>query len=174
MQVIIEMLTRRVDFARFREAYFSDAFNRELVSAVNLRDRTVREREHMPDGKERLVTYVAPRVDLPRMIAKWVEGFDIGYEETSIYDPSARRADVIVHTPGGDRLQVGAVTHFREVPEGIQTHIDMTVRVKVLGLSALLERFVANETRGRYVIVERVLQQYVDGTADTAVMPSPV
>ncbi|MET0386481.1 MAG: DUF2505 family protein [Polyangiales bacterium] len=168
MKVVIEMLTKRVDYARFRQVYFSEAFNQELVTAVNLKERTVREHTQLPDGRERLRTYIAPKVDLPSFIAKLVEGFEIGYEEVTVFDPATRHADVAVHTAGGDRLHVAAQTQFSEEGDGIRTRIDLEVRVKLLGIGSMIERFMVKETVARYQVVERELQRFIDAGADRA------
>jgi len=162
MEFAIEMLTRGVSYARFRHVYYSEPFHQELVPAIRLKERVVRERVQLPDGRERISVYIAPRVELPAVLAKVVDGYAIGYEETTLFDPEARRADVSIQTPAGNLLQLAAQTHFTESEAGVHTRIDLSVRVKLLGLGGVAERFVASETRKRYEVVERVLQEHVD------------
>ena len=166
MELTIEMLTRRVGYARFRHVYYSEPFHQALAPAIQLRERSVRERVLQPDGKERISVYIAPKVELPTPIAKLVEGYAVGYEETTLFDPEARRADVSIQTPAGNLLQIAAQTRFTEHPEGVRTRIDLSIRAKILGLVGMAERFVANETRKRYLAVEQFLQQYIDAARD--------
>jgi hypothetical protein len=166
MKCEIEMLTRGLDYARFSRVYFSEPFNRELVTAIDLKERTIRERTELPDGKLRLRVYIAPRVDLPAVIEKIVKGYTIGYEETTLYDPATGRAQSSVQTPGGDLLHVDAETHFTAVLEGVRTHIEMQVKVKLFGVGGLVERFVCSETQKRYRLVEAALQRYIDENKD--------
>jgi hypothetical protein len=162
----IQLLTRRVDFARFARVYYSEPFQGELVDAINLKERTVRERSQLPDGSQRIVVYIEPRVELPAVFAKLVQGYAVGYEETIVFDPAARKAQSSVRAPGGDLLHVAAETLFRESAAGVHTHIKLSVRVKIIGVGGAIEKFVANETRKRYEVVERVLQQFVDAGRD--------
>jgi hypothetical protein len=168
MKFTIEMLTRRVDYARFSRVYFSEALNSELVAAIDLKQRTLRERSDLPDGKQRMRLYIAPRVDVPAVIEKLIEGHAIGYEEVTVFDPAARHAHATIHTPAPDLLQVSAETQFLEELDGIRTRIELQVRVKIIGIGAMIERFVGNETRKRYVLVERCLQRFVDENRDLA------
>ena len=168
MDFVIELLTRGIRYARFRHVYYSEPFHQALVPAIHLRERSVRERVTLPDGKERISVYIAPRVELPGVIAKLVEGYAVSYEETTLFDPEARSADVRIQTPGGNLLQIAAQTRFEEEPEGVRTRITLSVRAKLLGVGGMAERFVASETRKRYEVVERFLQQYVDDGRDLA------
>lgn len=162
MKLVIEMMTRHVDYERFRNVYYSEAFNQEVIKAVNLKERTLREHQTLPDGKERMRMYIAPRVDLPSMISKLVGDTLIAYEEITVYDPATRRATVDVQSAGGDMIKVSATSQFMDEPDGIRTHIELQVDVKIFGIGSMIERFIANETRKRYEAVERTLQQFVD------------
>ena len=162
MDFVIDMLTRRVTYARFRHVYYSEPFHQRLAPAIQLKERSVRERLTLPDGKERISVYIAPRVELPSVMAKLVDGYAIGYEETTLFDPEARFADVRIQTPGGNLLQIAAQTRFTETEEGVRTRIDLSVRAKLLGVGGIAERFVASETRKRYEVVEQFLQRYID------------
>jgi hypothetical protein len=168
MKFNIEMLTRRVDYARFSRVYFSEAFSGELVTAIDLKQRTLRERSDLPDGKQRICLYIAPRVDVPAVIEKLIEGYTVGYEEVTVFDPAARHALATIRTPAPDLLQVSAETQFVEESDAVRTRIDLQVRVKIIGIGAMIERFVGNETRKRYVLVERCLQRFVDENRDLA------
>jgi hypothetical protein len=166
MDFVIDMLTRRVTYARFRHVYYSEAFHQALAPAIQLQERSLRERVTLPDGKERISVYIAPRVELPGVLAKLVEGYAIGYEETTLFDPEARVADVRIQTPGGRLLEIGARTSFSEGGEGVRTRIELSVRARVFGVGGIAERFVGAETRRRYSVVARFLQEYVDAGRD--------
>jgi hypothetical protein len=166
MSFEIEMFTRGVDYARFARMYYGEPFQGALVHAINLKERKVLEREALPDGKQRFVVYIAPRVELPAIFASLAHGYAIGYEETTLFDPVARRAQSFVKTPGGDLLRVSAETLFSESASGVHTKINVAVRAKILGISAPIEKFVANETRKRYALVERALQTFLDEGRD--------
>jgi hypothetical protein len=168
MTCVIEMLTRRVDSARLSRVLYSEPFNRELVSAIDLKERVVRERTEQPDGKLLLRAYIAPRVEIPAVIEKLVKGHAIGYEETIMFDPAARHARSSIQTPVGDMFQVSADTYFSDVPDGVRTRIELHVKVKMFGVGRIAEKFVCNETQKRYVIVERELQRYIDENRDRA------
>lgn len=168
MTCVIEMLTRNVDSARLSRVLYSEAFNRELMTAIDLKERVVRERSEQPDGKLLLRTYIAPRVDIPAVIEKLVKGHTVGYEETIMFDPAARHARSSIVTPVGDVLQVAAETSFSDTPQGVRTRIELKVKVKMFGVGGMVEKFVCNETQKRYVIVERELQRYIDEGRDRA------
>ena len=164
----IDMFTRGVSYERLSRVYYSEMFQDALVHAINLKERTVRERQALPDGRQRFVVYIAPRVELPSMFASLAHGYAIGYEETTLFDPEARRAESVVKTSGGDLLSVSAETLFSETATGVHTAIKLRVHAKILGIGGAIEKFVANETRKRYVLVERALQQYLDEGRDLA------
>jgi Protein of unknown function (DUF2505) len=166
MTCVIEMLTRRVDYARLSQVLYSEPFNRELMSAIDLKERVVRERSEQPDGKLYLRTYIAPRVDLPAVIERLVKGHAVGYEETVVFDPATRHARSSIQTPVGDMFQVAADTYFTDVAQGVRTRIELQVKVKVFGVGGIAEKFVCNETQKRYVIIEQVLQRYLDEGRD--------
>jgi hypothetical protein len=162
----LSLLTRGVDYARFSRVYYAEPFQSALAHAIDLRERIVRERHKLPDGKQRFVVYIVPRVELPTIFASLAHGYAIGYEETTLFDPAARRASSSVKTPGGDLLQVAAETLFSESATGVHTEIQLRVHVKILGVGRAIEQFVANETRKRYAVVESTLQQYMDEGRD--------
>jgi hypothetical protein len=166
MSVDIKLFTRGVDYARFSRVYYSEAFQSALVQPINLKERTVRQRQELPDGKQRFVVYIAPRVELPAMFASLAQGYAIGYEETTLFDPSARSAQSSVKTPGGDLLHVAAETLFSESPSGVHTDIKLAVHVRILGVGGAIEKLIVRETQKRYAIVERELQQYLDDGRD--------
>jgi hypothetical protein len=162
----INLFTRGVDYARFSRVFYSEPFQSALAHAINLKERTVRERQELPDGTQRFVVYIAPRVELPSIFASLAHGYAIGYEETTLFDPSARRAQSTVKTPGGDLLHVAAETLFSEADSGVRTEIRLSVHARILGFGSAIEKFVANETRKRYTLVGRALQAYVDEGRD--------
>lgn len=162
----INLFTRGVDYARFSRVFYSEPFQSVLVHALNLKERTVRERQALPDGTQRFVVYIAPRIELPSIFASLAHGYAIGYEETTLFDPRARRAQSTVKTPGGDLLQVAADTLFSESAAGVHTEVQLMVRARIVGFGTAIEKFVANETRKRYELVERALQAYVDDGRD--------
>jgi hypothetical protein len=166
MKVGIEMWTRGLEYERFRQVYFSEGFSRELVRAADLSERSVRVREVLPDGRERIRLHIAPRVHLPGWVAKIALGQSLSYDEDTLVDHAARRAHTIVHTPGRDLLRVTADSTFCEEPGGLRTRIELDLHARLLGLGSAIERFAARETEARYRVVERTLQQYVDAGSD--------
>src|SRR5688572_28773950 len=98
----ISLFTRGVDYARFSRVYYSEPFQSALVHSLDLEERAVRDRRELPDGTQRLVVYIVPRVELPSILASLAHGYAIGFEETTLFDPEARRAQSTVKTPGGD------------------------------------------------------------------------
>jgi hypothetical protein len=61
---------------------------------------------------------------------------------------------------------VAAETLFSESASGVHTEIQVRVHARILGLGGAIEKFVANETRKRYALVERALQAYMDEGRD--------
>lgn len=163
----IEMWTRGIDYERFQRVYFSESFSSALLSPADLSERSVRAREVLPDGKERIRLHIVPRVNLPAWIQKLARGLSLAYEEDTVLDHVARSAQSVVHTPGRDLLRVSAATTFREEPDGLRTQIELDLRVRLPGLATALERFVARETEARYRVIERTLQSYLEAGGGT-------
>ena len=168
MKHVIELRTDGVDYARFWRAYFSESFNLELIPAVGLAERSVRERTMLPDGRERICLHVVPRVQLPAWAAKLAQGASLGYDEETVFDPAGRRAHTTVRTPGRDLLRVSAEVSFSERAAGVDTRLELDLQAKLLGVGGIIERFVARETEARYRIIERTLQRFVDEQRDRA------
>ena len=166
MKFTVDMLTRGVDFERFKKAYWSDAFNSVVVAEANLIECTVCEHVTLPDGKLRRRIRVVPRMELPTTLLKFLEGHTIRYEEVMLLDPVARKARLDVHTIAGDLLQVGADADFIEQPQGLLMRLQTEANVKLFGVSGMIERHLANEVRSRYVLVGQALQRFVDAGRD--------
>ncbi|HKU42403.1 MAG TPA: hypothetical protein VJR89_29795, partial [Polyangiales bacterium] len=123
--------------------------------------------EVLPDGRERILLHVVPRVHLPGWVAKLALGQSLAYDEDTLLDHAARAAHTVVHTPRRDLLRVTATSTFVEEPGGLRTRIELDLQARLFGLGSALERFAAHESAARYRIVERTLQQYVDAGADS-------
>ena len=162
MRFAVEMMTRGVDFPRYRRVYFSEPFNRCVVSEANLLERTLLECESLADGRERRRMRVVPRLELPKLLVPLLQGHAVHYEEVSLFDPSTRSAELEVHTIAGDRLRVGARVEFIEQSDGVRACFDCHAQVRVFGLASVVERHLAQEVTQRYALVERALQRFFD------------
>lgn len=166
MKFTVSLLTRRVDYPRFRQVYFSEQFNREVMTAVNLLERTTTEHVVARDGQERMRVRIVPKIALPGLIQKLLENNPISYDEITVFDPAARRASFAIETPAGEIVQVTGQARLLDEGDGVRLQFEGTARVKVFGLGGMIERFLVNEVTARYALVERALQRYVDEGRD--------
>jgi hypothetical protein len=166
MRFTVEMMTRGVDYARYRRAYFSEAFDRYVVDAANLLERTLLEQVTLPDGKERRRMRIVPRIELPSLLLQIMRGHRVQYEEVMLFDPLTRSAQLEVHTVAGDRVQVRADAQFIEQPEGVLMRIQCDAQVKLFAVGGAIERHLASEVTQRYALVERALQRFLDEGRD--------
>jgi hypothetical protein len=162
----VEMRTRGVDYARYLRAYFSDEFNRYVVPAANLTQRTLLEHVTLPDGKERRRMQIVPRLELPKFLLPILQGHTVRYEESMLFDPRTRRAQLEVHTVAGDRLRVSADAEFIELPDGVLMRIQCDAQVQLFGIGGAIERHLVKEVSQRYALVERALQRFLDEGLD--------
>lgn len=166
MNFTVSMRTRGVDVARYQQVFFSEAFNREVVAAVNLKQRVIRDKLTQADGKQYTRTRVVPKVALPSPITKLVEGHEIFYDEIIVFDPANRSASFAIETLAGDRVRVTGIVRFIEEADHVACHFDGEVRVDVFAIGGLIERFIVSDVRKRYALVERALQRFVDEAGD--------
>jgi hypothetical protein len=171
MKFTVEMLTRRVDYLRFRQVYFSESFNREIMKAVNLQERSTQERVVGDDGKERMRMRIVPKITLPGVIQKLLEGHPISYDEITVFDPQARQASFAIESLARDTVQVTGQLRFLDEGDGVRFRFEGDARVKVFGLGGLIERFLVGEVKSRYALLEQALQRFVDEGRDLEPMP---
>jgi hypothetical protein len=171
MKFTVEMLTRRIDYLRFRQVYFSEGFNREVMRVVNLAERTTVQHDVAPGGKEHMRVRIVPKISLPGVIQKLLDGAVISYDELTVFDPAARHATFAIESKAGDTVQVTGHARFTDDGDGVRFHFEGEARVKVFGLGGLIERFLVSEVKSRYALVEQALQRFVDEGRDLEPMP---
>ncbi len=170
MKFTIEMAARRADFERVIQVYFSEAFNQAVIPEANLRDRNLLEERILDDGKEYRKVRYAPQVDLPGPLRKLLEGDGVGqlieYNEITVFDRDRRTATLEVESIAGDTIQVSGLVRFLEEGDGVRMKFEGEAKVKVFGIGGVAERFIVNEVKKRYALVERFLQRYLDQGRD--------
>jgi hypothetical protein len=174
MQFVVEIVVRGIDYPTFRRVYYSEEFNDDVALAAKLKERGQLEHVTLPDGKERRRVRVVPRVSLPAAVQKILNGQTISYEETTVFDPVTRSATFSVQTPAADAVQVTGVARFLEEDGGVRLRFDGEALVKVFGIGGMAERYIVNEVRSRYEVVERLMQKFVDegrGKRTTPLIP---
>ena len=66
MKFLIDLMTHGVDYERFRRVYFSEPFNLELVSAIDLlRCSIARDRRQISHRGTHAADYIDKRRDVP-------------------------------------------------------------------------------------------------------------
>jgi hypothetical protein len=167
MKFQIDMHVQRVEYPRLRTAFFSEAFNRELLEAVDLKERKILEHVTQPDGTERMRVRIVPNVHLPSSLKKLIGDHAVQYEELTTFDPQARCAHVTVHSLADAVLKVRADARFVDEPGGaVGLRVQGEVKASLFGLGGFIERHVASEVTARYAKVERALQRFVDEHRD--------
>jgi|SRR5580700_8592169 hypothetical protein len=92
MKFVVEILTRGVDYPRFRQLYHSERFNLEVAAEANLVERSLQEFVTEAGGTERRRVRVVPRVNLPPVIQRLLDE-DTG--ATILRSSTVRRAGVV-------------------------------------------------------------------------------
>ena len=169
MKFVVEILTRGVDYPRFRQLYHSERFNLEVAAEANLVERSLQEFVTEAGGTERRRVRVVPRVNLPPVIQRLLDE-DTGatilrYDEVTVFDPVTRSATFAIQSAVGG-VSVTGVARYIEAPEGVHLQIEGEANVKFAVVGAILERYLVREVKARYEVVERVLQRLVDGGLD--------
>jgi hypothetical protein len=171
MKFAVEIVARGIDFPRFRQVYYSEEFNADVAEAAKLQERSQQEFTKLPDGKEKRRVRVVPRANLPASLQKLLNGRPLFYEETTIFDPKTRSASFSIESAAGDTIHVTGVIRFIEEPSGVRVHFEGEARVKIFGVGALVERYIVGEVKGRYDIIQTLLQKFVDEGRAAAVTP---
>jgi hypothetical protein len=165
MKLELRMRTENVGFERYREVYFSEAFNRLAISAANLRERELCEHEVLPDGRESRTVRVVPDIALPAAIKKLFGERAIEYRELTVFDPKTRSARLDIKSPARDLVKVGGDVRFVEERGGVTLHFQGEVRVRVFGLGAMFEKIIVSQVKERYAAIGKMLQRYLDAGA---------
>jgi hypothetical protein len=171
MKFAVEIVARGIDYPRFRQVYYSEEFNRDVAEAVKLKERTQEEYVKLPDGKERRRVRVVPRANLPASFQKLLNGRPLSYEETTLFDPTTRSATFSVESAAGETVQVTGLAQFIEESGGMRVRFEGEARVKIFGLGALAERYIVGEVKGRYEVIQKLLQKFIDEGRAATVTP---
>jgi hypothetical protein len=171
MKFEIEIVARGIDYPTFRRVYYSEEFNHDVAEAVKIKERTQLEHVTLPDGKERRRVHIVPRANLPTAMQKLLNGQSISYEETTIFDPATRSATFAIQSPAGDRIRVDGLARFLEEPDGVRLRFQGDAQVKIFGVGGMIERYIVNEVRSRYEVVERLLQRFIDEGRNAKLSP---
>ncbi len=176
MKFAVDIVTRGVDYPRFRRVYHSEEFNGEVAVAAKLKERTLLEHVKLPDGTERRRVHLVPHISLPAAIQKLFQDQPFSYDEVTVFNPQTRSATFAIETPAGETIQVTGEAHFIEEGGGVRLHFDGDARVKIFGVGMLVEKFLIGEVKGRYELVQRMMQSFIDAGRDaqlTASIPVP-
>jgi hypothetical protein len=171
MKFAVEIVVRGIDYPSFRRIYYSEEFNRDVAEAVKLQERTQVEHVTLPDGRERRRVHIVPRATLPAPFLKLLNGQQITYDETTIFNPATRSATFSVESPAGETIAVTGVAQFIEEAGAVRLQFDGEAKVKVFGVGGLIERYIIGEVKSRYEHIERLLQKFVDEGRDKATTP---
>jgi len=166
MKFEVEIVTRGVDYARFRRAYHSETFNQEVAAAANLTERSLQEFVAQPDGRERRRVRIVPRAVLPAPLQKLLNGRPVSYDEITVFDPATRSATFAIESPAGDVVSVSGEARYAEEPGGVRLRFEGEAAVKIFGVGGIVERYLVREVKARYELVERLLQRFVDEGRD--------
>jgi Protein of unknown function (DUF2505) len=172
MKFSVEIVTRGVDYGRFRRAYNSEQFNREVAQAAKLKERTLLEHVKEPDGKERKRIRIVPNVSLPAAVQKLFPNGQFSYDEVTVLDPQARTATYAIETPIGDKIQVTGHAKYLEEGGGVRLLFEGEANVKIFGVGSLVERYLVSEVTARYALVQGLLQGFIDQGRDATLTPS--
>jgi hypothetical protein len=167
MKFAVEIMTRGVDYPRFRRVYHSEAFNQAVAETAKLKERSLKEHVMQPDGKERRRVRVVPNVTLPAPVQKLLnDGEPLSYEEVTVFDPKTRSATYTIESSAGEKLQVTGQARFNEEADGVRLRFDGEAKVNVFGVGSIIERFIIGEVKSRYEIVEKLMQSFIDEHRD--------
>ena len=162
MKLELRLHTENIDFERYQAVYFSEEFNRLAMSAAKLRERKLCAHEVLPDRRESRTVLVVPAIALPAPIKKLFGERAIEYRELTVFDPKTRSARVEVKSAAGDLVRVGGDVRFVEERGGVTLHFQGEVRVRVFGLSTMIERVIVSQVKDRYAAIGKMLQRYLD------------
>jgi hypothetical protein len=171
MQFAVEIVVRGIDYPTFRRVYYSEEFNQQVAQAIKLKERFQVEHVVLPDGKERRRVHVVPRATIPVPVQKILNGSEIAYEETTVFDPKTRSSTFSVVSSAGDRVAVTGLAQFIEESNGVRLVFQGEATVKVFGVGGIAEKYIVGEVKGRYEVIGRLLQEFVDAGNVSKVTP---
>ena len=162
MRVRTQHVYHGIDPAAFAEMYFSEAYNRAIAPLVSMAERSIESLETLEDGRVRRRILMKPRVQLPAMLQKLVQGAELAYYEISVFDPVSCIAHYHIETGAGDLLAIQGTIAFEPVDQGVCRTIDGQIDVSIFGVGKIVERFISQEVSSRYDRIHKYTQQYID------------
>jgi hypothetical protein len=172
MNFAVEIVTRGVDYTRFRRVYNSEEFNREVAQAAKLKERSLVEHTKTADGKEHKRVRITPNIALPGPVQKLFPEGQFSYEEVTVLDPQSRTATYAIETTVGDKIQVTGLAKYIEESGAVRLRFEGEANVKMFGVGTMVEKYLIGEVKTRYELVQRLLQAFVDEGRDTNLTPS--
>jgi hypothetical protein len=172
MNFAVEIVTRGVDYMRFRRVYNSEEFNREVAQAAKLKERSLIEHTKTADGKEHKRVRITPNISLPGPVQKLFAGGQFSYEEVTVLDPQSRTATYAIETTAGDKVQVIGLAKYIEETGAVRLRFEGEANVKIFGVGSFVEKYLIGEVKERYELVQRLLQAFIDEGRDTNLTPS--
>jgi hypothetical protein len=166
MRFAVEIVARGTDYPRLWRIYHSEEFNRAVASGTKLRERALRERVTLPDGRERRRVHVVPDLHVPASILRLLKGQVVAYDEITVFDPLSRRGSLAIESRAGETVRVTGEIAFVEEPGCVRVCFRGEARVHLFGVGSLVERFLVGEVKARYAVAQRILQCFVDEEGD--------
>lgn len=165
MKYLIDQEFRCGSVERFRDVYFSEAFNQGVAREIGLKERRLVEETTLDDGRVQRRVRMVPSVQLPLPVKKLIGDHEISYDEVSTFDPTTNEVAYFIDSAAKERIEVKGSIRFLPSPNGVRRVIDGEVKAHVFGLGKVIEKLVESEVTKSYDKIALIMQRYLDEDA---------
>jgi len=162
MKFHIEHTFRGISLADYEKLSFSETFNQALCKSVQL-GREVRSLEDK-NGHFSRVLQVAPKDrEIPGPVAKILGASRIEYTEYMDYDWGSYKAHWrTVSSVMTDKVSTSGSMGFDQRPGGVLRWVDGEIKVKLLAVGGVIERFIVSDIERSYEKAAAFTQSWID------------
>lgn len=162
MKFKVQHVVKNVSLQDYERLYFDEAFNAALCAHVKL-DRELVELERAGDRLVRAVK-VAPDREIPAPAAKVFGGSRIEYTEHLEYTFGQYKG-VWRTVPSllTDKIDSRGTFGFEAVADGVRRTVEGEIKVKILGIGGIAERFIVADVEKSYDNAYAFTQSWIDG-----------
>ena len=161
MHFKVQHTFRGITLPEYEQLYFDEDFNIALCSTVKLA-RTVVSIDRSDTAIKRVVK-VGPDREVPKPVAKVLKADRIEYTEHLDYTfGSGRGTWKTVPDIMASKVDTRGTFQFKETDGGVLRIVDGDIKVKILGVGGVVEKFIVSDVEKSYQDAARFTQQWID------------
>ncbi len=162
----VEHVFRGISLAEYEQLYFDETFNQALCDAVKL-TRDVQKIDRT-DARIHRVVKVGPDREIPKPVQKVLKTDRLDYEEHLRYDfGSFKGTWETIPSVLASKVDTKGTFSFADASGGVRRVVEGDIKVKVLGIGGVIEKFIVADVEKSYQDAARFTQKWIDEAKHT-------